>query len=102
MALKEIRVKRGFTQTEAAKKLRISQGSLSAYELGKRQPDRDTLIKLADFYKVSTDTILGRQSYETDFSRFTHTHYALLSKMSDLSEMQCEKILSYIDGMSQK
>ena len=57
--LKELREKEKITQSELAKELGISQNTYSQYETGARQPSLDMLIKLAEFYFVSTDYILG-------------------------------------------
>ncbi len=59
MKLKELREENGFTQSQIANYLNIKQNTYSQYETGKRQLPIDVLIKLAIFYKVSTDYILG-------------------------------------------
>lgn len=43
------RTKAGLSQYELADKLNMTQQRISAYELGKRQPDLDTLKLFADF-----------------------------------------------------
>lgn len=48
------------SQYELADRLGMSRGQLANYEQGKRQPDQETLVKLADFFNVSTDYLLGR------------------------------------------
>ncbi|GEN36614.1 hypothetical protein ADA01nite_40740 [Aneurinibacillus danicus] len=48
------------TQEETAKLLNISRGTYAHYEIDKRQPDFATLEKLADFFGVSIDYLLGR------------------------------------------
>lgn len=101
MSLKNLREQKGMKQIDVAKKIGISQPTLSTYEIGTRQPDNDTLIKLADFFKVSTDTILCRNSFNIDFSKFSESHCAIMNKISNMNSMQCEKILSYIDGLNQ-
>ncbi len=57
--LKEIREDKDITQKEVAKILNISQVVYSRYETGIRLIPIDKLIKLAKFYKVSVDYILG-------------------------------------------
>ncbi len=59
MKLKDLREENNLTQTEIAKILNIKQNTYSQYENEKRQLPIDVLIKLAKFYKVSTDYILG-------------------------------------------
>lgn len=48
------------TQSEIAKLLYISQQQYSLYEKGYRDIPTAALIKLADFYRTSTDFLLGR------------------------------------------
>lgn len=58
--LAELRKFKGLSQYEMAERLGVSRGKLANYEQGSRQPDFDTLSKLADFFGVSTDYLLGR------------------------------------------
>ncbi|MEW5783651.1 MAG: helix-turn-helix transcriptional regulator [Bacillota bacterium] len=58
--LKKLRDEKGISQLELAKALNISNVMLSRYEKNKRSPDYETLNKLADFYDVTTDYLLGR------------------------------------------
>lgn len=48
------------TQAEVAKSIFCSQRAYSHYETGQRDIPTQTLIRLADFYNVSVDFILGR------------------------------------------
>ena len=57
--LKQAREKCGYTQQQIADFLKIKQYQISCYETGKTQPDIETLGKLADFYGVSTDWLIG-------------------------------------------
>lgn len=58
MKLKQLREENNISQTEIADYLNIKQNTYSQYETGKRQLSIDMLIKIAKFYKVSTDYIL--------------------------------------------
>ena len=58
MKLKELREENGFTQNQVAEYLNIKQNTHSQYENEKRQLPIDVLIKLAKYYKVTTDYIL--------------------------------------------
>ena len=60
LRLKELREDNDLTQDYIAKMLKISQRSYSHYELEDRQMPLDLLIKLADYYDVSVDYIIGR------------------------------------------
>lgn len=58
--LRSLRKIKGLSQTEAAKKLGFARTTYSNYEAGNREPDNETLQKIADFFEVSTDYLLGR------------------------------------------
>lgn len=57
--IRDLREDHDLTQKQIAKELNCSQQVYSNYELGQRDIPTDILIKLARFYKVSTDYILG-------------------------------------------
>jgi transcriptional regulator with XRE-family HTH domain len=54
-----LRKKKNLTQYELADKLGFSRGKLANYEQGTREPDYETLKKIAGFFEVSTDYLLG-------------------------------------------
>lgn len=58
--LKKLRKSKGVTQQELANELRYSQQVISNYEAGEREPQIQTLIKLADYFDVSIDYLVGR------------------------------------------
>ena len=58
--LKEVRNTRGYTQKAMAERLGIQETSYQHYEYGKREPNHEITIKLADILEVSTDYLLGR------------------------------------------
>ncbi|MBE6694000.1 MAG: helix-turn-helix transcriptional regulator [Ruminococcaceae bacterium] len=57
--IRDLREDRDLTQKEMAQKLNCSQQVYSNYELGQRDIPTDILIRLALFYNVSIDYILG-------------------------------------------
>ena len=58
--IREMREDRDLTQTQIAEMLNMSQTGYSKYETGENDVPTHILIKLADFYKTSTDYILER------------------------------------------
>ncbi|MGE5586278.1 MAG: helix-turn-helix domain-containing protein [Bacillota bacterium] len=58
--LAKLRAARGLSQYRLAELLGFSRGQISNYEQGSREPDHATLQKLADFFDVSIDYLLGR------------------------------------------
>ena len=57
--LKEARLDAGYTQAEIAKIIKIHRTTLIGYETGRTEPDIETLGKLANFYCVSVDWLIG-------------------------------------------
>ncbi len=63
--LKKLREKRGITQLKLALDLGMNQNSISRYETCSHEADYETLIKLADYFSVSIDYLLGRTDNPT-------------------------------------
>ncbi|WP_171683262.1 helix-turn-helix domain-containing protein [Paenibacillus planticolens] len=59
-----LREKRGLTQEELSNKIGISRASLSHYETSRREPDYETINKIATFFNVSIDYLLGRTNLQ--------------------------------------
>lgn len=57
--LRELRLKSGLSQRELADKLGITKSMISYYELQERVPSPEILIKLAKFFHVTADYLLG-------------------------------------------
>ena len=60
MRLKELRKKKGISQLRLATDLHTTQNTISRYETGEREPGIDELIKIADYFNVSVDYLIGR------------------------------------------
>ena len=58
--IKDLREDRDLRQSDVAKATAIDQRTLSNYETGKTNPDSSALIRLADFFDVSIDYLVGR------------------------------------------
>ena len=61
--LREMRMKRGFTQQNMADAINVALRSYQCYESGTRTPSFDLLIQIADKLNISTDYLLGRDDY---------------------------------------
>ena len=59
LQIKKLRLANGITQVELAKHLGVTKQCVSNWENDNIQPSIDMLIKLSDFFKVSTDYMLG-------------------------------------------
>ncbi|MEC2197805.1 helix-turn-helix transcriptional regulator [Bacillus subtilis] len=62
--LKKLRLEKKMKQQEVADKLGIARTTYASYEQGKREPDHETLIKIAEYYDVTIDFLLRGESQE--------------------------------------
>ena len=58
--LKELRLEKKINQSELGEKIGISPSTVGMYERDQRFPDKDILGKIADYFEVSVDYLLGR------------------------------------------
>jgi transcriptional regulator with XRE-family HTH domain len=61
--LKELRINRSMTQEQAANQFGLSKATISGYENNIKTPSLSVLIKMASFYGVSADYLLGLESH---------------------------------------
>lgn len=57
---KEVRSAHNLTQREVAGVFHVSNGTIGNWESGNRIPDTDTLSRIADYFNVTVDYLLGR------------------------------------------
>ncbi len=67
--LKGLREDKDLLQKDIAKYLDVTQVAYSCYEIGRRQIPVDALIKLANYYNVSVDYILGLTDIRKPYPR---------------------------------
>lgn len=82
---KRLRTSSGLTQVEMAEKLGISRSTIGMYETGAREPDFETLEKIADFFNVDTDYLLGRTE-KTSILPETVGHYYLNDETREIAQ----------------
>lgn len=89
--IRYLRTKNNITSKQLSKILDISESSISLYENGKRTPNIELIIRIADFFKVSTDFLLGvtdnpqkisQNDSEADFSEILENIIAFLSSQN--------------------
>lgn len=60
--LKELRIEKGVGQVELAKAINVSNGIISLWENGLREPKLSNLIALSTFFEVSIDYLVGLEN----------------------------------------
>lgn len=89
-------------QEDIAKVIGITRPAYTAYEKGKRSPDYDTLIKLAAYYNVTTDYLLGisDERDEKILNYFGDIEKRLLQLNEEEREKYLERIKAYANGLA--
>ena len=59
--LRDLRISKGYSQSELAKKIGISKSTISMLEVGSRQPSIEMLELIGDFFNVSLDYLNGKE-----------------------------------------
>lgn len=99
--LKYLRNRSKKTQEDVAKSLEISRAAYSHFENDRNEPDNHTLSKLADFYEVTTDYLLGRKTnlddvsvaahYTKDYDKFTPEEQQEIDDYIEFKKAQFKK-----------
>lgn len=67
--IRNLRIDGGYTQKQIAEMLSVKQNTYSQYELGVLNYPIEALLKLADFYGVSLDYLLGRTNIKKPYPK---------------------------------
>ena len=100
LPLKRLRENRGVTQAELSRTLRISPSTVGMWEQGRREPDYEMLKRLADYFNVSADYLLGRDM--TKAPALSAEQVALLKGFDSLNSDGQRDILGYLDFLKYK
>lgn len=94
--LRRLRQEKNISQSALANYLGVTQQTVSAYESGDREPDLETLNKMADFFDVSVDYLLGRTDIRNSADKIAQAlkdDPELLEFWEDLSSRENLKIM---------
>ena len=100
--LKELRQQRNKTQQEIADFLNLTPKAVSFYELGQRDIPNDTLIKLADYFHVSTDYLLGHEPHKKSTLDYLPIVGNIIKMLVTLSPKGREETASYVAYLADK
>lgn len=98
LRLKELRENAGFSQRAFASKLGVSQSTVGMWESGQREPNFKTTEKIANYFNVSTDYLLGitderNSSSDNDDIGFDDFTYAMHNETKELTEDDKQMLL---------
>ena len=95
---RKLRTSSNLTQSAIAAKIGISRSTIGMYETGAREPDFETLEKIADYFNVDIDFLLGRTNQTTmlpeTIGKYSKTH-ELDVIYEQLSDHNQRKVLTY-------
>lgn len=99
--LKKYRELKGITQATVARELGISRQTYNNYELGKREADYETLLKLAEFFDTTVENLLSNSS-EKNIDSSTNNKdekiAILFRHLQDIPQNDREQLLNNIES----
>ena len=96
--LKKLRIETNSTQQQLADYIMVSQQSVNKYENHNVEPDIETLIKIADYFDVSIDYLVGRKNFnDIDNSLYYESNdKTIIELCRKLDKKQKEAIINLI------
>ena len=103
--LKELREHKNLLQKELAAELNVTMQTISGWEISRTTPDYDTLVKIANFFNVSIDYLLGNEGkahkLELEISEKDALKNALIengymNKGEDLTDAELKKLMEFV------
>lgn len=97
--LARIRKAKGYTQTELSKKIGITQGLISDYELDKLRPYHEMVVRFAIALEVSADELLGLKEYKKSINESKPSSKLLrrMVRIEQLPDFKQKVLLNTID-----
>lgn len=82
--IRELRIAKGLSQAKLANVMSVSKQTISSWENNHIVPSIEVLLKLSEYFSVSTDYILGIDERETiDVSGLSQEHIAHLRQLAN-------------------
>lgn len=97
--LKELRKKQKLTQQQVADAVGIGMQAYSYYEKEERDPSPNTLCKLADFFDVSVDELLGRTTEPGIFDNARIEQPEILQLYDRMTPDEQNNLVNYARGL---
>ena len=98
--LASLRRERGILQKELAAYLNVTVATISNYEKGVHAPAYETLVKLADFFDVSTDYLLQRTEYKSSIQTLNQklvVNYTVSELVNAILQLDQNSMTALID-----
>lgn len=106
--LKELRLSKSLLQEDIGNYLGISSQSVSKWENGLSEPDIETQKKLADYFNVSLDYLLGREYKDEEYQELHNQVFnnpdlkIFFDKTKDLSKEDLKWVLALVEKVQEE
>jgi len=97
--LKDLRKETKKTQQQLADDLGVNRQTYCNYENGTREPDIETLKRLAKYFGTSIDFLVGQESKIVELNSYPDYKRELIEKTIKLNELECTKADAYVSGL---
>lgn len=88
------------TQSEVANVIGTNKANISRWESGEVEPDLEALIKLSNYFNVSTDYLLGvEHKQEKVVPEFNPEQLQVVELIKKLNSKQLDKVYNYLLGL---
>lgn len=95
--LRELRTKKGVYQKDVAKYLGVDRTTYVKYERGDSEPSIDIIKKLANYFDVTVDFLVGEEKKANTLDeQLSGIEFALYGEIHDLTDDEKQDILSYV------
>lgn len=89
--IRKLRVKNNVTQLKLSKELNVSESAISNYEKGTRTIHIENLIKIANFFEVDMDFLVGRDERIYSDKQELKVPEEVIKFIEELQKMNCYK-----------
>ena len=109
--LKDLRKSRGYTQDRFARVIGTNQVNVSAWELGTRRPNLETIKHIAEIFRVPVSTLISlsetgnSDDYVQEIADMLHEHpkvRMMFDRAKYLSESDLDAVLNIIDAITRE
>ena len=101
--IKQLREEKHLSQDELAKKMSVSPSTIGMYERDEREPNDEMTLKLADFFNVSTDYLLGKSNIRNPEDKLKDEfEFAYHKEMEGLTEEEITDALRFYKEMKNR
>ena len=96
MKLKDILKAKGVSQTQLARDLNITQQTINSYTLNKSEPSIDTLCKIADYFHITLDELIGRDARLVNLASLDAKTREAVQAVLEMTSDEVSKLLDII------